>query len=66
LHFDSQKGKDNAAACAQVMSTGQQPKKSFIKREISVRGIGIPGFVGRTVVAHLSVVSPLLAAHVMP
>ena len=44
------------------MSSEQPPQKSFMSRELSVRGIGIMALVGGTVIAYLSVVSPLLAA----
>ncbi len=44
------------------MPIEQQPEPSFINRELSVRAIGFLLLVGGTVLAYLSVVSPLLAA----
>jgi len=45
-----------------LMSSEQQPKQTLMNRQLSVRGIGILALVGGTVIAYLSVVSPLLAA----
>jgi threonine/homoserine/homoserine lactone efflux protein len=39
-----------------------EQKQSFMNRQLSVRGIGLLALLGGTLVAYLSVVSPLLAA----
>ena len=44
------------------MSNEQQPKQTLMSREISARGLGIFALIGGSVIAYLSVVSPLLDA----